>query len=74
MRESVFGTNSEEEVSVSAREKLNSGNLIGTIFPAAVLGWIAHSWTVFVFVATAIVGIATFSSGIRPPPARRRRA
>jgi len=60
---------------VSAREKLNSAYLIGAILPAAVLGWIAGSWTVFAFVATAVVGVAMFSGGIRPPPppGRRRR-
>ena len=60
---------------MSAREKLNSAYLIGAILPAAVLGWIAGSWTVFALVATAIVVFAMFSGGIRPPPpARRRRA
>ena len=58
---------------MSAREKLNSAYLVAAFVPAAVLGLLLQSWTVFAFVVMAIVGVAMSSGGIRPPPARRGR-
>ena len=57
---------------MSARVKLNSAYLVAAIVPAAVVGSLLHSWTVFAFVAMVIIGIATYGGGIRPTARRRR--
>lgn len=51
---------------MNARKKLNAGYFNGSVFVAALIGWLAQSWTVF-FLALAILLVLNMYQGqIRP--------
>jgi hypothetical protein len=56
---------------LAARQKLNIAFINGALIVAAVAGFVAKSWTVFVVAAVALVMGAIYCGDVRPGPRRR---
>ncbi len=61
-----------EEVSVSARTKLNVAFINGAVLLAAVAGGLMESWSVFFIALVVLVAISIFAGEIRPSRSNRR--
>ena len=55
----------------TARDKLNSIYVAGSVGIAALIAAAAGSWPLFVLIAAALVGCAVYTGGIRPNGRRR---
>jgi hypothetical protein len=53
-----------------ARTKLNVAAINGAILVAALVGWVFHSWPVFLLTAIAMIALGLHAGHIRP--GRRR--
>lgn len=57
---------------MSARQKLNSAHINGSLIVAGVIGLGAQSWLVFLLALGVLVALATSTGGIRLAPRRDR--
>lgn len=55
----------------NARTKLNLAYFDGSLLIAAVLGWIAQSWAVFLAASVVLIGCGLYGGEIRPASGRR---
>lgn len=51
---------------MGAREKLNKGHLLGSLFLAALTGWLTQSFPVFMFALLVLLAVGLHSGDIRP--------
>jgi len=55
----------KKEKNMSAKQKLNSMNALGSLALAAIIGGLAGSWAVFVLAAVVLIALAVESGEIR---------
>lgn len=51
---------------MNARKKLNAGYFNGSVFVAALIGWLAQSWTVFFLALAVLLALNIYFDEIRP--------
>lgn len=59
---------------MGAREKLNVSHINGSLFLAALVGWLAQSWSVFVLALVILIALDLYAGHVRPRPRRPGRA
>ncbi len=57
---------------MNARQKLNSINVSGAVFLAAVLGGVFESWAIFLITLTVLIAGAIYCGDVRPDRRWRR--
>ena len=57
---------------MGARQKLNEAYVNGALVVGGIAGLLTGSWTIFFITSAALIGVSTYSGGIRAKPGSYR--